>query len=199
MKRLAALALLTMTGVHGAFAADTAPVASATPALSVAPADEYTSKECPAIKATLAVPKGWTFLELKTPEESGVSYLITKEKVDNEYDPFQTGLSLNVIKSVKEQTEMDPSEYAKTLLAESQEKDESSKTETSEEAPFKVFKSTQVIEADEGKLKIITLLKANDETGTLYHFTWQYPEAQEKEALETWKAILELNKLDPKF
>ncbi|MEO8204902.1 MAG: hypothetical protein ABI615_01885 [Chthoniobacterales bacterium] len=158
---------------------------------------DFTEKECPSAKATLAIPKGWHFFELKN-SDGGVSYLVTKEKVSSEYDSFNTGMTLNIIKSV-EKTGMKASEHAKSLVDQSQEKDEESKVETKEEAPFKVFKTTQTLDMDDGKLVMVTVFKANDQTGTLYHFTGQYPQKEEAQALEIWNEILKRTKLDPTY
>lgn len=160
---------------------------------------EFTDKECPGIKSTLPLPKGWFFLEIKNPDSPDAAYVVAKEKVESEYDSFKTGLNVSAIKGVPAQTDMKPSEYAQTLMSEGQEKDETTKVETTDEPPFKVFKSTSVIDAEEGKITVITLLKANDTTGTLYRLTWQYPEAEEGQAMQIWNEMLKRMKIDPTF
>ncbi|MEO6848846.1 MAG: hypothetical protein ABI443_13970 [Chthoniobacterales bacterium] len=183
-------------------AATAQPSPTATPVPSSPPASntgDFVEKKCEAIKTTLAMPKGWFFLELKNPDGNGASYVLSKEKVSNEYDSFKTGMTLNVIKDVIGQVGMKPSEYAKSLIEQDQEKDNNSKMQTSEETPFKIFKTTQTIDTDDGKLIMQTLFKANDQTGTLYHFTWQYPQKEEAMATEIWAEILKRSKLDPAF
>ncbi|MEO6053764.1 MAG: hypothetical protein ABIP97_07125 [Chthoniobacterales bacterium] len=201
MKRILVLTFLFLTAaVHAQTpspAATATATATATPASTPAapPAADFTDKEFPSVKATLAIPKGWFFFELKS-TDLGASYLITKEKVESEYDSFKTGMTLNIIRG---QNGYKPSEFAKSLIEQSQEKDENSKIETSDEPPYKVYKTTQTIETDEGKLVMLTLFKANDKSGTLYHFTWQYPQKEEAQALPLWNEMLKRIKIDPAF
>ena len=167
--------------------------------LAAALAEEPAVKEQPlaAIKASCAMPEGWFFSEST---EDGVSvYQISKEKPADEGDAPGVGLILSATPKVTERAGMKPSEYAAELLSAAQEESGSKELVKTDEGSLKCFRSEYTIEGDGGKILVITIAKANDETGTLYFFTWQNPEADEATVGPVREKFLASFKLDPAF
>jgi hypothetical protein len=151
----------------------------------------------PAIKAKILLPDGWF---MKEESEDGVTvYQISREKAESEGDVFNAGLILSVTTKIPDRAAMKPSEYARDLLSSAQDEGDDAKLEKTEEGPLQCLRVEYTIESDQGNIKVITLAKANDNTGTLYFATWQSPEKEEPQLKDLREAVLASIKLDPSF
>lgn len=161
-------------------------------------AEEPAMKEQPlaAIKGSCLLPEGWFFSE--STEEGVTVYEISKEKPPEDGNAPAEGVILSVTPKVNERAEMKPSDYAAELLSAAAE-ESGSEPVKSEEGPLKCLRSEYSIEGDGGKIHVITIAKANDETGTLYFFTWQNPDSDEKAVTAIREKFLSSFKLDPAF
>ncbi len=167
--------------------------------LATALAEEPAMKDQPlaAIKGACSLPEGWFFSE--STEDGVTVYQISKEKPADEGDTPSEGLILSATPKVNERASMKPSEYATELLSAAAEESGSKETVKTEEGPLKCFRSEYAIDGDGGKILVITIAKANDETGTLYFFTWQNPESDEAAIAPVREKFLSSFKLDPAF
>lgn len=167
--------------------------------LTLALADEPAMKEQPltAIKGSCSLPEGWFFSE--STDEGVTVYQISKEKPAEDGDAPGEGLIMSATPKVTERAGVKPSEYAAELLSAAAEESGSKATVKTDEGPLKCFRSEYAIEGDGGKIMVITIAKANDETGTLYFFTWQNPESDEAAIAAIREKFLASFKLDPAF
>lgn len=151
----------------------------------------------PEIKATISIPEGWFS---KEESDDGVTvYQITREKAENEGDPFSAGLILSVTNKVPERASIKPSEYARDLLSAAEDEGDGAELQRTEEGSLQCFRLEYTIESEDGNIKVINLAKANDSTGTLYFATWQSPEKEEPQLKPVREAILASLKLDPTY
>jgi hypothetical protein len=162
-------------------------------------AEEPAVKDQPlaAIKGSCSLPEKWFFSE--NTEDGVTVYQISKEKPAEEGDAPAEGLILSATPKVTERAGMKPSEYAAELLSAAAEESGSKEVVKSEEGPLKCFRTEYAIEGDAGKIIVITIAKANDETGTLYFFTWQNPESDEAAIAPIREKFLASFKLDAAF
>jgi hypothetical protein len=162
-------------------------------------AQEPVMKDQPltAIKGACALPEGWHFSE--STEDGVTVYQISKEKPAENGDAPAEGLILSATPKVDERASMKPSEYATELVSAAAEETGSKEVVKTEEGPLKCFRSEYAIDGDGDKILVITIAKANDQTGTLYFFTWQNPESDEAAIAPIREKFLASFKLDPAF
>jgi len=153
-------------------------------------------QELTAIKGSILLPEGWF---LKEDTDDGLTiYQISREKAEKEGDAFTAGLILTVTPKVTERAEVKPSNYALDLLPSGDDDGAKGMIKT-EEGPVKCFRVEYAIDGELSDIKIITIAKANDSTGTLYFLTWQSPETEDAALKDLREKILASFTIDPAF
>lgn len=173
----------------------TAPTSQPTPAsVSRAPAAETTPvslnvRELPDIHGKISLPKDWTLLPGKLLE--GDVLLATREKVTGENDPWTTGLSMTVDRNGAKDSGQKPSEYARALAREAQEKagEEATPIKESQSGSFREFRFEFPVPADI-PLTVTEVFRANDKTGELFVILWQMPKQESGQLQDLREAVL---------
>lgn len=148
-----------------------------------------TARELPEIHGKISIPKDWTLVPGKLLE--GDVLLATKEKVTNENDPWTTGLSMTVDRNGAKDSGQKPSEYARALAREAQEKagEEASPIKESQSGVFQEFRFEFPVPA-EPPLTVTEVLRANDKTGDLFVILWQMPKQDSAKLQNLREAVL---------
>ena len=148
-----------------------------------------TVRELPEIHGKISLPKDWTLLPGKLLE--GDVLLATKEKVTSENDPWTTGLSMTVDRNGPKDSGQKPSEYARALAREVQEKagEEASPIKESQSGGLQEFRFEFPVPA-EPPLTVTEILRANDKTGDLFVILWQMPKQESAKLQDLREAVL---------
>jgi hypothetical protein len=156
---------------------------------AVTPPAALTVRELPEIHGKISLPQDWTLLPGKLLE--GDVLLATKEKVTSENDSWTTGLSMTVDRNGAKDSGQKPSEYARALAREAQEKagEEATPIKESQSGSFQEFRFEFPIPADI-PLTITEVLRANDKTGELFVILWQMPKQESGKLQDLREAVL---------
>jgi hypothetical protein len=148
-----------------------------------------TVRELPEIHGKISIPKDWTLLPGKLLE--GDVLLATKEKVTSENDLWTTGLSMTVDRNGPKDSGQKPSEYARALAREAQEKagEEATPIKESQSGGLQEFRFEFPVPADT-PLTVTEVLRANDKTGELFVILWQMPKQESPKLLDLREAVL---------
>lgn len=138
-------------------------------------------RELEQVNGAVLVPDGWHFSELSS--HGTLVYRVTREKLDKDSKTFRTGLTINVVKSVKSKSKAPPAIYAvKHVLdyikaAESATEPKVDKAGKFQRITCYVVKKMPDVDPDiEFRIRLTTL--ANDETDTLYVLTFGTPKTE---------------------
>ena len=154
------------------------------------PPEGFQWQELEEIDGAVLLPDGWHFG--KSSSKDGLVYRVTKEKLDEDNKVFLTGLTINVLKDVKEKTNVPPSIYVVKYL-----KDYKEKSETS--GRLKVSKNGNLLRItgyfdrkipdvdDKTLFRVRVTTIANDDTGTMYVAIFGTPK-------DEWEQNYELGK-----
>lgn len=155
-----------------------------------------TVRELPEIHGKISLPKDWTLLPGKLLE--GDVLLATREKITGENDPWTTGLSMTVDRNGAKDSGQKPSEYAKALAREAQEKagEEATPIKESQSGSFREFRFEFPVTADI-PLTVTEVLRANDKTGELFVILWQMPSQESARLRDLREAVLSSLVLGP--
>jgi hypothetical protein len=148
-----------------------------------------TVRDLPEIHGKISIPKDWTLLPGKLLE--GDVLLATKEKVTCENDLWTTGLSMTVDRNGPKDSGQKPSEYARALAREAQEKagEEATPIKESQSGGLQEFRFEFPVPADT-PLTVTEVLRANDKTGDLFVILWQMPKQESPKLLDLREAVL---------
>jgi hypothetical protein len=141
-------------------------------------------------QSALLQPDGWFFKEVH-PKDTD-AYFLTKEDIDKD-GKFSTGLSLNVLYHIDKKTGIPPSKYAQTLIKNMPKKDAREVVRSSEDkaGPFiRLMCLVRDKHPEEGNTFIHYLFIANDQTGTLWMYSFESPEKEWNDAWETGDVML---------
>ncbi len=154
----------------------------------------YSWCEAPHVGVSILKPDGWYVHE---PILSGGTYVFKLSREAPE-EGFHTGLTLNIIREVKEKTKVQPTLYAAHFIGQKQ---KSAKQ-------IEIFDFVQLAEGvkrcgitveQEMTVREVTqqytvhhTLFANDKTGTLYIFTFGTPSSKWKEDQDIWNTMNQL-------
>jgi hypothetical protein len=144
------------------------------------------------IKAAFLVPDGWYF---KAEERDGtLGYFITKENID-EVGRFDTGLSINVIRQLKDRDAVD---FAREFSAAVAAQNELIRDWTTDVGAFKGFGclTKNAVEGEDAFITMHTLAIGNEKTNTLYIIFFESLEEEWDQAWKVGKQMLRLFMID---
>lgn len=139
------------------------------------PPEGFTWKHIEEIKGAFLSPIDWYYKETRKNNTLGI--FITKENIDKE-GMFLTGFTVNILKNVKQSTNMAPSEFAyKFISTASKSKPVVKEMWSNNMGPFTAY-GVRLKNEDKQLGDYIThhLVIANDSTGTVYMCIFEAPE-----------------------
>ncbi len=149
------------------------------------------------VKASISLPAGWKSCQ-ETDGEEGVFVYHFGGTVDSggaEIVP----VTMSVTTKVPERAEQKPSEYAAALLDIPLDDGASAPVQKVVLNGMVALRTEYDFEGDRGRMRAVSVALPNDQSGTLYFFTWQAPldEPLEMEALR--EKVLASIKIDSGF
>lgn len=161
----------------------------------VAFAGDAVLHECPLpeVKASIQIPDGWT-----SPQESDDGVFVYHLRQGGASGQGES-MTLSVTTKVPERTGQSPSEYAAALMDMSQEEGNSSPPQKGMINELPSIRAEYEVESDAGKMRAVNIALANDKTGTLYFFAWQFPIKESAEIEAVREKIVSSAKFDPTF
>lgn len=150
-------------------------LASAALALDLpAPPRGYTWHECPDVKGALLVPDGWHFRRLEA--EGKVAYFVTPEPFEPP-QPFDVGLTFNVVRDVERKMGKNPTGFAKQYIGTITSSYPNARTWESTLGAFTGYGAIYHANKETTSYQIYNMVLTNDATGTAYVVTFEAPVA----------------------
>ncbi|MBD5781897.1 hypothetical protein IEN85_20520 [Pelagicoccus sp. NFK12] len=152
------------------------------------PPDGYRWKQILDEQSALLVPIGWHFKSQHGKNTDG--FFVSKENIEAE-GKFDTGLSLNVIKQVKQSTGLAPSKYSLAMIEQMQKSKKVLLADSRNAGAFKAF-TLRFLDSQPNVPDVVVhnLFIANDETGTLWYYIFEAPQSEWESAWQTGDTLL---------
>ena len=162
MRWLLVLAMVVLLGAPGVAGLDLPP-----------PPSGYLWEQCTDIGGALLRPEDWSFRRLSSGGK--LAYFITKSAWEPE-QPFDVGLTFNVLFDVPSQSGLPPTAFAKRFVGRAAAVHQVERTWTNEMGPFKAEGIVYSGRGASRGFKFYNLVIANDKTGTAYLVIFEAPE-----------------------
>ncbi len=152
------------------------------------PAKGFIWQFLPEINGAFQMPVKWHFLQATN--DSQIVYYMTKENIETE-GSYKTGLSVNVIRKVKEKIGKDALKYAREIVSEMIRNTDTLGTAVGQASTIYQYTCRSRIKGKEGLAMIVhNLAMANITTDTFYLITFEFPESQYEETEKIARVML---------